>query len=135
MASYNKFQPIVADFHNGVVDLATDQMTVALTDVAPAASNHILSDITQISYSNLSSRSLTTTSSVQTGGVYNLILANLTLTASGTVAQFRYVVIYDSTVSGGRLMGWYDFGSEVNMAASDTFAISFDAVNGLFSDS
>lgn len=135
MATYNKFQPIIADFFNGVVNLGSDQLTVALTDVAPTAANHVLADLTQVSYTNLSSRSITTTSSTQTSGTYNLKLTNLTLTALGTVAQFRYAVIYDSTISGGKLICWFDYGSEVNMNNGDTFALTFDGTNGLFSAS
>ena len=133
MATFNKFQPFVADVANKVHNLGSDQLTVALTDVAPTATNHVLADLTQISYTNLSTRNITTTSSTQTSGTYNLKLTNLVLTASGTVAQFRYVVIYNSTAASGPLIGWYDYASEVNMANTDTFTISFDGTNGLIS--
>ena len=133
MATFNKFNYLVQDVANKVHNLGSDQLTVALTDVAPTATNHVLADITQVSYTNLSTRNITTTSSTQTSGTYNLKLSNLTLTASGTVAQFRYIVVYNSTAGSGNLIGWYDFGSEVNMVNSDTFAISFDGTNGLIS--
>ena len=133
MATYNKFQIFVADIANKVHNLGSDQLTVALTDSAPVATNTVIANITQISYTNLSTRNITTTSSTQTSGTYNLKLTNLTLTASGTVPQFRYVVIYNSTAASGNLIGWYDYGSEVNMVSGDTFAISFDGTNGLIS--
>lgn len=136
MSAYNKFQPIVADFFNGVVNLGSDQLTVALSDSVPSASSHVLSDITQISYTNLSTRNISTVSSAQSGGTYNLKLTNITLTATGgSVAQFRYAVIYDSSVSGGRLICWFDYGSEVNLNSGDSFGLQFDATNGLFSAS
>lgn len=133
MATFNKFNTFVADVANKVHNLGSDQLTVALSDAAPVATNTVLANITQISYTNLSSRNITTTSSAQTSGTYNLKLTNLTLTASGTVAQFRYIVIYNSTTGSGNLIGWYDYGSEVNMANGDTFTISFDGTNGLIS--
>lgn len=132
-STFNKFQPFVADIANKIYNLGSDQLVVALSDVAPTATNHILSDITQISYTNLSSRNIATTSSIQTSGTYNLILQNLMLTASGTVPQFRYIIIYDSTTPSGNLIGWYDNGSEVNLVNGQTITFSFDQTNGLIS--
>ena len=129
--AFQKFQPFVADIANKVHNLGTDQLTVALTNTVPVNTNHVLTDLTQISYTNLSSRNITTTSSTQAAGVYSLILTNLTLTASGTVAAFRYVVIYNSTAASGNLIGWYDYGSSITIQNGDTFAINFDQVNGL----
>lgn len=135
MASFNKINAFVADISNKVHNLGSDQLTVALTAAAnaPVATNTVLANLTQVSYTNLSTRNITTTSSTQTSGTYNLKLTNLTLTASGTVATFRYVVIYNSTASGGPLIGWYDYGSDVSLASGDTFTISFDGTNGLIS--
>lgn len=130
---FNKFQIFVANIANKIHNLNSDTITVALTDSNPASTNTVIANITQISYTNLSSRNFTTTSSTETSGTYNLILADLTLTASGTVPQFRYVVIYNSTASGGPLIGWYDVGQEINMITGDTFIIDLDNVNGLIS--
>lgn len=134
MATYNKFNFFVQDVANKVHNLGSDQLTVALTDSVPNATNHLLSDITQISYTNLGSRNITTVSSAQTSGVYNLKLSTITMTASGgSVAQFRYAVIYNSTAAGGNLIGWYDFGSEVNLSNGDSLVVAFDGTNGLLS--
>ncbi len=110
-------------------NLATDTFVVALTNTLPTAANSVLADITQISYTNLSARTLTTASSSQTGGVYSLVLNDLVLTASGPVATFRYVVLYDDTVTSPAdpLICWYDYGSAVTMAAAETFTIDFGA--------
>lgn len=131
MASYNKFNAFVAAIANKTHNLGSDQLTVALTNTLPTSANAVLADLTQISYTGLSSRNITTTSSTQTSGTYSLILADLILTASGAVATFRYIVIYNSTASGGPLIGWYDNGSTVTMANGDTFTIDLDNVNGL----
>lgn len=131
MATYQKFNSFVANVANKKYNLASDQLVVALTSVAPVAGNNALSDLTQISYTNLSSRNLTTTSSTQTAGTYKLILVDLTLTATGVVAPFQYVAIYDSVATGFELIGFYDYGSTVNLANGDQFVIDFDNVNGL----
>lgn len=134
MATYNKFQAW-PDAMVESANLATDVFTVALTNTLPVATNSVLTDITQITYTNLSSRVITTTSSSQTSGTYRLILADLTLTATGAVGPFRYVVIYDDTPTSPAdpLVCWYDYGSAVTMASGDTFVIDFDGTNGLFS--
>jgi hypothetical protein len=126
VASFNKFQAWVDNMVESA-NLATDSFVVALTNTAPVATNSVLADITQISYTNLSSRALTTASSSQTSGTYSLTLNDLTLTASGAVAPFRYVIIYDDTPTSPAdpLVCWYDYGSAVTMASGDTFLIDF----------
>jgi len=127
MATYNKFQPWV-EYMVEAANLASDQFVVALTDTSPVNTNATLSQISQISnYANLSSRNITTTSASQSSGTFSLVLADLTLTASGTVGPFRYVVIYDDTVAGDPLVCWYDYGSSITMASGETFTLDFGA--------
>ena len=135
MATYNKFNQTVEDLGNGVHDLAADQLVVALTNTLPVAANSVLADLTEIAYTNLSTRNITTTSATQTAGTYRPILVDLTLTASGgAVAGFRYVVVYNDTPTSPAdpLIAWYDYGSTVTMQDGETFLIDFDGVNGLF---
>lgn len=131
MASFQKFNTFVADISNKVHNLGSDQLTIALTNSVPVSTNTVIANITQISYTNISSRNITTTSSTQSSGTYKLILADLTLTASGSVGPFRYVVLYNSTASGGPLIGWYDYGSAITLASTDTFTVDFDNTNGV----
>lgn len=128
MATYNKFSAWAENMVE-TANLATDQFVVALTNTAPTSTNSVLADISQISYTNLSSRNITTTSSSQTSGTYSLVLADLTLTASGSVGPFRYVVIYDDTPTSPAdpLVCWYDYGSSITMANGETFTIDFGA--------
>jgi hypothetical protein len=72
---FNKFNAWAENMVE-VANLGTDQFIIALTNTAPVAANSVLADITQISYTNLSSRNVTTTSSSQTGGTYTLVLAD-----------------------------------------------------------
>ena len=133
MAAFNKFDSFVEALAEKIHNLGSDQIVVALTAAAnaPVASNTQRSNLTEISYANLSSRNVTTTSSSQTSGTYKLVLADLVLTASGAVATFRYIVLYNDTATNDELIGWYDYGSNVTLASGDTFTIDFDGSGGV----
>jgi hypothetical protein len=107
---------------------------VALTNSAPTSSNSVLADVTQISYTNLSTRNITTSTSSQTSGLYKLVLTDLTLTASGgSVGPFQYIVIYNDTPTSPAdpLIGYYNYGSALTLASGESLTIDFDAANGL----
>lgn len=136
-----KLNGFVEHLANGVHNLGSNQLVVALSNTAPgsestppsgAASTCILANVTQVAYTNCSSRNVTTTSCTQTAGTLKLVLGTLTLTASGAVGPFRYVYLYNSQGTGATnpLIGYYDYGSAVTLAASDTFAIDFATTNG-----
>lgn len=131
MAAYNKFNTFVADIDNKVHNLGADQLKVALTNTLPVATNTVLANITEISYTNVSTRNIAVTSSTQASGTYKLVVSNLTLTATGVVGPFRYIVIYNSTAGSGPLICWFDYGSAVTMQNGDSFVLTFDASNGL----
>lgn len=130
----SKVNSFVAGAANGVFNLATGQLKIALTNTPHTASWSHLADLTQISYTNLSGATplnLTTTSSTQTGGTYKLIVADLVLTATGAVGPFQYIYIYDDSATNKDLICYYDYGSAVTLANTDTFTIDLDNTNGV----
>jgi hypothetical protein len=129
MASFNKFNSFVEAVAEKVHNLGSDTLTLALTAAAnpPVSTNTQLSNLTQVSYTNLSSRVLSGVTSAQTLGTYALKANNLVLTASGTVATFRYIVLYNDTATNDELIGWYDFGGNVSLLNGETFTITWDA--------
>jgi len=136
MATYNKFNAFEEAKAHKKHNLSSDQLVVFLTNTAPLASNSVLTDITEISYTNLSSRNITTTSSGQTGGVYKLALTDITLTASGgSVGPFRYVGVYNDTATNDELICYADYGSSITLADGESLDVDFDDANGLFQDS
>lgn len=131
MATYNKFNAWVENMVE-VANCGTDAFKLALTAAAnaPVNTNSVLADLTEIAYTNLSARTLTTSSSAQSGGTYSLVLADLVLTASGgSVATFRYVVCYDDTPTSPAdpLVCWHDYGSNVTLADTETFTYDLGA--------
>lgn len=140
MATYTK----INDWVNNMVEvanIATDQFVLALSNTAPGSEstpptgdgNGVLANVTQVSYTNCSSRNLTTTSSSQTSGTHSLVLQDLTLTASGDVGPFRYVYVYDDTPSSPAdpLVCYYDYGSSITLHNGETFLFDLTAT-GLF---
>lgn len=132
MAVFKKFSSFTEAIAEKKHNLGSDQIKVALTNVAPVATNTKLSDLTEITYTRLSSRDVTTTSSAQVSGKYKLVLADLTLTASGgSVGPFRYVPLYNDTAAAKELIGWYDYGSSITLADGESITIDFDAAGGV----
>lgn len=132
MAVFNKFDCFVENVAEKVHNLGSDQLTLALTNSAPVAGNTVLANITEITYTNLSTRNLTTSASSQTSGLYKLVVADTTLTSTGgSTGPFRYVVVYNSTAAGGPLIGWYDYGSALTLNSGESLTVDFDQVNGL----
>ena len=130
MAVYNKFNQTIEDIYHGVHNFSTDALEVALTATAnaPVAGNSVLTDLTQIAYTNLSSRVITTSSSSQTGGTYTLTLNDLTLSASGgAVAAFQYIVVFNQTPTSplDPLICWYDYGSALTLNDGESLTIDF----------
>lgn len=136
MATFNKFNAFVEHVAEKVHNLGADQLVVALCNAAnaPVATNSVLADLTTIAYTNLSSRNVTTSSSSQSSGTYKLVCADLTLTASGgAVAPFRYVVLLNDTPTSPAdpLIGYWDYGSDLTLADTETLLIDFSAANGV----
>lgn len=131
MSVFQKFQPFVEKLAEKAHNLGSDQLKVALCSVAPVVTNGVLADLTEIAYTNLSAREITTVSSDQTGGTYKLTLTDLTLTASGDVASFRYIVIYNDTAANDELIAFFDKGAAVTLADTETLLIDFDGADGL----
>lgn len=131
MASYSKVHKFVEALAEKVHNLGSDQLVVALTNTAHTATWGQLSDLTEISYTNLSTRNITTSTSAQTTGTYKLVLTDLVLTASGAVGPFRYIYIYNGTATNDELIGYYDYGSSISMVAADTFTLNFDGSAGV----
>jgi hypothetical protein len=126
-----KINSFVENLAEAKIDLSGNGLTVALTNTAHTATWDELADLTQVSYTNLSSRVVTVTTSAQTSGTYKLVLADLVLTASGAVGPFQYIYLYDDNSTGDKLIGYYHYGSAITMANTDTLTLDFDATNGV----
>src|SRR5690348_17566362 len=65
----------------------------------------------------------TTTTAIYTLSLHDalpILIADLTLTASGAVPTFRYVAIYNDTASNDELVGWFDLGASYTLNTNDS---------------
>jgi hypothetical protein len=135
MAAFNKFDAFVEAIAEKIHNLGSDTLKIALTNTAPTAANSVLADITQISAGNgytSGGATVTTSSSAQSSGTYKLVLADVVFTASGgSIGPFQYAVLYNSTAASGNLIGYWNYGSAVTLADTETFTVDFDATNGV----
>jgi hypothetical protein len=136
MASFVKYQFGTEALVEGI-NAGTDTWRVILSNTAPnVATNVTQADATELSTSGgyvVNGNTCAITSSVQTAGVYKLILVSpATWTASGGGFTFRYCILWDQT--NDKLAGYWDYGSSVVMsgANADTFTLNLDGSAGVF---
>lgn len=129
MAALVFFQSAVERIIEGGIVLHTDQLKVALCAAASApdaAADAVIADVTQIAYTNLSSRNITTVASGRVGGLYSLEIDDLLLSASGgAVAGFRYVLMFSDTSAGDMLICYWDLGADVVIPDGDSLNLVF----------
>jgi hypothetical protein len=138
MATLTLFQQFKENLAKGVHDFTSDatcSVTVALCAAAnaPVATNSVLADLTQVAYTNLSSRVVTGITAEHTTGTVPFTATDLVLTASGgAVATFRYIAFYDDdpTSPADPLIGFLDYGSNLTLADGESLTLDF-GVNGL----
>lgn len=140
MPVFNKYNVVANNKWQGKYVLATDALKVMLTNTAPAVTDATYAGISANEIANgngyvTGGNALTLVSASQTGGLFKGIYTGYTLTATGAIPTFRYMVIYDNTATSKDLLGWYDIGSAITMANTDTLQLVLDAVNGMIQDS
>jgi hypothetical protein len=141
MAAYNKFQDYAEQLNKGVHNWSSHTFKAAFSNSAPVATNTVLADITQISTAGgytagagggVTLDGVTLTEST---GTAKVTITDEVFTATGaSVGPFRYVVIYNDSATSptDALVCWFDYGSSITLADTETFTIDFDATNGLW---
>lgn len=141
MATYNKFQDYAEQLNKGVHNWSAHTFKEVFTNTAPVATNTVLADLTQISaaggYTAGAGGGLTldTVTLSETTGTAKVTIADEVFTATGaSVGPLRYVAIYNDTATSpaDALVCWYDYGSSITLADTETFTTDFDATNGLW---
>jgi len=150
MATYNKFDIFTENLHNKVHDVfgpnaTSDVLKLYLSNQAPTGSVHTvksnaipssgLTEITTgngyagpISLSNSGNRTAGTSYCYTPSGT-------VTISATGTVSTFRYVVLYNDTPTNppDPLIAWWDYGSTIVLSSGESFTITMPTSGVLFS--
>lgn len=131
---FNKFTNSSKALLSGV-NAGTDTWKVCLTNTVTPTTDTTYSTAYDLAtgngYTN-GGNACSVTSFTDSSGTTKLILASpATWTASGSVGPFRYAVLYDVTAS-NQLIGYWDYGSSITMPSGDTFTLTLDATNGVF---
>ena len=135
MAAFVKYNQFAEDLAGGVHVLTTagSLLKICLTNTAPTvATDAVLADVTQIAYTNITETVPADTTNVgaQTpAGTWDVSGTDIVLNATGAVATFRYVVLYNDTPTSPAdpLIGYWDYGSGVTLASGESFTIDFGA--------
>ena len=131
MATFTPFESFIEALAEGKHNLGSDTLKVTLTthaNIPTAGTDTQLSNITAVSLTNLSSDTVSITSSAQTSGTYTLALTDKTLTASGgAIPTWRHIVLYNDTATNDELIGMIDTGQDNDLADTETFDIDWAA--------
>lgn len=128
MATFNKFQDFSEQLVLGIYDFDTNVFKVMLTNVAPVATNTVKANLTEIAAGNgyTAGGNVTTVTVAEVTGTTTVSGTQVVFTAAGgTMATFRYVVLYNDSATNKNLVGWWDNAATVSLADTETFTVKF----------
>jgi hypothetical protein len=131
MVAAVKYQCFTQDVGRKLHNLDTDSLKIALTNSAPNAATHTtIADVTQVANGNgytTGGTAVANTDYTQTAGVGTLIGDDVVFTATGSMGPFRYAVLYNDTAAADNLIQYWDYGSAITLANTETFTVNFGA--------
>lgn len=136
MAAFNKINSYSLEQLKGTHQFGTHTFKSYLSNGTPVATNTIKTDIADITAANgYAGPSTLTVSTAAVSGTNNKasVDSDVTITATGAVGPFRHVVMYNDTPTTplDPLIAWWDYGSSISLANTETFTEDFDQTNGV----
>ena len=132
-ASFVKYNAGVEALIEGI-NAGSDTWRVILSNTAPDAADAVQADASELTTTGgytVNGNTCAVTSSTQTAGTYKLILASpAAWTGSGAGFTARYAILWDQTANA--LVGYWDYGSSQAVALGETFTVTLDGANGVF---
>jgi hypothetical protein len=133
MVAFVKYNVFAEDLCNKLHDIfgTTDTLRVALSNAAPNVATHVgLADITDLTTTGgyTAGGEDTQNDATRSSGTVTVTGIDVTWTASGGgFGPFRYVILYNDTSTGDRLIGYWDYTSSITLVAGETFKADFGA--------
>jgi len=129
MATFNKSDAFVRDLVLGVHNLSTHSVMATLTNEAILSTDSVKADFSELSavFGFTAGGKFITNVVSATGGITSVGGTDVVWSAIGNFGPFRYVVLYNDTPTAPAdpLIGWYDYGSSLNLIYGDTFTVDF----------
>jgi len=134
--AFTRFYSFTTDLTNGKHDFSSHSFKIMMTNTAPALTNTAKANITEIAAGNgyTAGGATTTVTKSNASGVETLFGTDVVFTASGgALPSMRYAVLYNDTQTtpAKPLIGYWDYGSSVAPAISQSFTVDLDATNGI----
>ncbi|MEX5744660.1 hypothetical protein [Massilia sp. X63] len=135
MPTLQKFEDFAEQVLRGKHDFGTHVLKVALTNTAPAATNTVLANITQVAATGgyvAGGYVLDSVVLAEVGGIAKVTIADEVVTAAGgSIGPFRYAVVYNDTATGKPLVGYVDRGDSITLLEGESVTVDFDAAGGV----
>lgn len=134
MPALQLFQDLAEQVFRGKHDFGSHSFKVALSNTAPAATNAVLADITQISGGVYTAGGylLDGVTLTESAGVAKVVISDEVITAAGgTIGPLRYAVLYNDTATGKPLIGFADYGSSITLNDGEELKLDFDGAAGV----
>ena len=139
MVAFTKYHTFVDEMSKAGHNLQTAVYKIALTNTAPTPLTDTTWNTTTYpapaaanGYPVGATHGATPTVSSATTSAYifKLVLADVVFTATaGGIGPFQYVILYNTSAS-NKVVGYYNYGSAVILADTETFTVDFDPTNG-----
>jgi len=126
-----KFDCFAGDMGKKLHNLSTDTIKAYLTNTLPVRTNTVYNTPVDLATANGYTNGGVSITATYTGasGVWTLGMTTFTVTAAGgNIGPFRYVVFYNFTAAAKNLIGWLDYGANLTVADTQTFALPTGAV-------
>jgi hypothetical protein len=141
MAAFVKYNTFPEDLCSGVHQLQTGTthvLKVALTNTTPNVATHtVLANVTELTTGGgytAGGISVGTITGAETSGTFKLTGGTDPVwTGSGAGFTARYAVLFNDTPTSPAdpLIGYWDYGSSVTVAAGETLTVDLDQTNGI----
>lgn len=134
-SAFTKFNSFTHEIGKGTHNFSAHAFKVALTNTAPVVGNSVLADIVQIAAGGgyvAGGYALDGVTWTTSAGVAKLVITDETITATGgSIAAFRYAVVYNDTATGDPLVGFMDYGSSNALGEGESILLDFDGAAGV----
>lgn len=135
MPTLQKFNDFAEQVLRGVHNFGSHTFKAALTNAAPAATNTVLADITQVAATGgytAGGYQLDSVVLAEAGGTAKVTIADEVISAiGGSVGPVRYVVVYNDSAAGKPLVGYVDRGDSITLLDGEALTLDFDAAAGV----